>query len=934
MSTLSHDRCTPKGKSISLPVLKDQPHKASNAWQSGHDKIKHSRVGRWRAAVLIAVHIGIAVHILLWLSRGRTISPVEPSESMQTLREGVVNAGFVFFALAILSTLILGRWFCGWACHMVALQDLCSWIMMKLGVKPKPFRARLLMWVPLGLALYMFVWPVVHRLVIRPAFMDPRGRLPWWLGQSDPIPGVTTEFIVKDFWATFGPWWMAAPFALTCTFAVVYFLGSKGFCTYGCPYGGFFAPADTLALGKIRVTDACHQCGHCTAVCTSNVRVHEEVRDFGMVIDKGCMKCMDCVSVCPNEALYFGLGMPAILARPKNDDARERRKQARALRAARYDLKWYEELAVALLFLVYFYAFRGMFNHIPMLMAVAMGGILSFSTWKLWRMRPVALGGTPNIRQQAQQLRFRGGWKPAGVLFALGTIAGIAVAAWGVYVKANRYQADRLYATLSTPLPIALRPDFQVTPDESAAAKRSIELLKRTAIREGGIGWSLTPDQELNIAYMSLLLGDVAESERRMQRIIDVGHPQDSLISQVVDLMRAQALRAAPSGQLTPEQARALDDKVVALNEHALEHHPELDGVRQFLSGRALQKGAQAPATPGGPPRYTPEAIAAARAMWNQPASEKVPRSSTFLSMARLEMAAGGGSPEAKKAALALIDKALAAIHNDSADERLAVAGLLVQLGEPDRAAALALEAVNSARSTGLVEVTTAGFLAQLGQQAKAGELVDRGLARARAIGPHTGQLRTFVSAAGVLVQLNRMKEALDLYRQAVATAVAAGDSAWDIHGIGQQVWQIGSSKPDGDFLLEGVKMLEQARDAAPSSSVIRHDLAVAYYSVERHLDTVRELTEAATLADRNAYLARRVSGLLAEQGKAQESVQWEAIAQRREREAAAAAAPPPPRESAPAPARHPARNSCAPRRAIPTRSAFPASLRPWRASR
>ena len=29
------------------------------------------------------------------------------------------------------------------------------------------------------------------------------------------------------------------------------------------------------------MTDACEHCGHCTVVCTSNVRVHEEVRDFG-----------------------------------------------------------------------------------------------------------------------------------------------------------------------------------------------------------------------------------------------------------------------------------------------------------------------------------------------------------------------------------------------------------------------------------------------------------------------------------------------------------------------------------------------------------------------------------------------------------------------------------------------------------------------------
>src|SRR6185503_18805376 len=80
---------------------------------------------------------------------------------------------------------------------------------------------------------------------------------------------------------------------------------------------------DKLATGRILVTDACEGCGHCTAVCTSNVRVHEEVAKFGMVVDPGCMKCMDCVSVCPNDALYFGFANP--LADVKEEQSRDRK---------------------------------------------------------------------------------------------------------------------------------------------------------------------------------------------------------------------------------------------------------------------------------------------------------------------------------------------------------------------------------------------------------------------------------------------------------------------------------------------------------------------------------------------------------------------------------------------------------------------------------
>ena len=72
--------------------------------------------------MLILIHVVFAIHLTQWLITGLTVSPVEPSESMYTLRDGIVNAGFVFFVLAIVSTLIFGRFFCGWICPLGTLQ--------------------------------------------------------------------------------------------------------------------------------------------------------------------------------------------------------------------------------------------------------------------------------------------------------------------------------------------------------------------------------------------------------------------------------------------------------------------------------------------------------------------------------------------------------------------------------------------------------------------------------------------------------------------------------------------------------------------------------------------------------------------------------------------------------------------------------------------
>jgi polyferredoxin len=261
--------------------------------------IRKSKTSRWRALALALVNLFMVAHVIQWWLTGKTVSPIEPSESMQTIQHGAINAGFIFFTLAILGTMIFGRFVCGWGCHILALQDFCAWLLQKIGIKPKPFRSRLLIYVPLIAALYMFVWPTFYRLFFSP---DP-GPL---------IPAFSNHLITENFWGTFPPVAVAIPFLFICGFVTVYFLGMKGFCTYACPYGGFFSLADKLAPAKIRVTDACNQCGHCTATCTSNVLVHAEVKHYKMVVDPGCMKCMDCISVCPNDALYYGWGNPRL----------------------------------------------------------------------------------------------------------------------------------------------------------------------------------------------------------------------------------------------------------------------------------------------------------------------------------------------------------------------------------------------------------------------------------------------------------------------------------------------------------------------------------------------------------------------------------------------------------------------------------------------
>ena len=136
--------------------------------QKTEGQIAKSRNSRLRFTVLIIIQLLIIAHVVQWLITGTTITPIEPSESMETVKYGVITVGFIFFVVTLASTAVLGRWFCGWGCHVVLLQDASAKLLQRIGIRPRPFRSRFLMFMPLALAMYMFLWPLFDRFVVGP----------------------------------------------------------------------------------------------------------------------------------------------------------------------------------------------------------------------------------------------------------------------------------------------------------------------------------------------------------------------------------------------------------------------------------------------------------------------------------------------------------------------------------------------------------------------------------------------------------------------------------------------------------------------------------------------------------------------------------------------------------------------------------------------
>ncbi len=418
---------------------------------------------------LIGIHLLFALHLAHWKTTGRTMTPLEPSEAMEFSKRSVINAGFIFFAITILSTLVFGRFFCGWACHLVFVQDLCAGLMKRLGITPRPLRSRSLALVPFLAAGYLFFWPFVERA---------------WLGVHEMEPALHLE--TSKFWATFPGLMIGILTFIVAGGAVVYFLGAKGFCTYACPYGAFFNVADRLTPTRIRVNDDCERCGQCTVACTSNVAVAAEVHRYGAVVNPDCLKCLDCISVCPKDALRIGLGKPSIAVRNKQK------------RRPRFTPCY--ELLLTFGFISAFLIFRGLYGRVPFLLALGLAGCSAFLL-----LRGVQLWTQPKVSIPPFQLKSKDRITGAGKGYALLLLVMIAFSGHSAWIRSMDVMSQRAYAPL---IPVRAEWFTAARPEITDEIKTAAKLVIKRSNKVLKFGLFETPRCRVERAWASMILGD------------------------------------------------------------------------------------------------------------------------------------------------------------------------------------------------------------------------------------------------------------------------------------------------------------------------------------------------------------------------------------------------------------------------------------------
>tara|TARA_E500000318_G_scaffold85651_3_gene81807 strand:+ start:25222 stop:27879 length:2658 start_codon:yes stop_codon:yes gene_type:complete len=864
------------GRSVTLPVLESR--------NSGAPMMGRTRRARWRAGVLILINVLMIIHLIQWLILGMTISPVEPSETMETLEVGVVNAGAIFFLLAILSTVLFGRFFCGWGCHVLALQDLCVWIMTRMKIRPKAFRSRLLVYFPIGLGFYMFLWPSFKRLVLAPTLEALSIDWPYWLRPVEQIHQFTNGLVVDDFWATFPAWYIAVPFLLICGFACVYFLGAKGFCTYGCPYAAFFKPIDTVSPTRIRVNDDCRQCGYCTSVCTSNVQVSEEVRDFGMVVDPGCMKTLDCISACPNDALSLGFGKIALGAKPKAD-SKESRKAALKKRRGRYDLALWEELVAAGLILWFFYATRGMLDAIPMLLA---GGVAAICTMIL--VLAIKLLHQPNVRLYKLQFKKQGRVRASGFALIMVALGFAAISAWSGNAKLLRWRGDMQFNQSIVPGDTLNRPEYDPSPEQRDRALTAIESYQRADAPElGGIGWKLNAEHRLRLAYFLSMVDRHADAFEQLRMVIMDGEPTDALVLQAGQvLIRAMDDAKGTANDGEHDEAKRL--AILDLYSKSLQAHPRLHAIRGELAKSVASAG-----DANGAELYWDIEWQAGR--YNELADEYetqgndedaeearaiADRLEDFIEdsqtdpMFILAHASMHGFLGEMNEALRLFELAGENTHESEnpAGVHIDIGRTALQFGLVDLARDQATKAIESEDASVMTWVAAAEIASFSGQFDVGAQRVEHAMTMDR----FEEQSMLMARAANATLQQGNLETGRDLLRRAVANT----DDPYEAFTIARGIAAGGASLGSESMLNEGLELIEGIIEEHPRIAIIRADLGSIYSQLGRWEAAQEHLVKAAELSASNPTLARKVADQFEAMGHTDEARVWYEESQRR----------------------------------------------------
>jgi len=218
---------------------------------------------RWVSIAMLLMSVLIAGLFL-----GGVPDPVaQLDQAARSLTRGQLPVlPLIGLGLLLVTALIVGRAFCGYACPLGAAQELIS-------------------------------VPLKKRLGVPRKWAD---RIRWgFFVLFVALAGLTAVYPKIDPFAFFGLKWMLLPTAAFAAIMAASLLVYRPWCNLMCPFGALASLAAGRSVLGLQRTGDCIDCGRCVKVCPTR----EPTAGSTM---EGCYYCGRCIEACPKDALRFG----------------------------------------------------------------------------------------------------------------------------------------------------------------------------------------------------------------------------------------------------------------------------------------------------------------------------------------------------------------------------------------------------------------------------------------------------------------------------------------------------------------------------------------------------------------------------------------------------------------------------------------------------
>jgi ferredoxin-type protein NapH len=205
--------------------------------------------------------------------------------------EGIITGSFIIFAAMFLSSIFLGRLFCGWLCPVGGLQDCSRLVSDKKAKGGIRNYIKYLIWAPWILLITVMLLRAGGANSVDFLFMTTNG-----ISVAAP-EGYIIYYAV-----------------LLLIIVLAFTAGRRSFCHYVCWMAPFLIignkigricriPSVKLGVEK----NKCTSCKTCESACPMSLSV-EQMVSKGSMENSECVLCGECSDACPNKVIRYRFG--------------------------------------------------------------------------------------------------------------------------------------------------------------------------------------------------------------------------------------------------------------------------------------------------------------------------------------------------------------------------------------------------------------------------------------------------------------------------------------------------------------------------------------------------------------------------------------------------------------------------------------------------